>query len=378
MKVILEKKQLDDLQLHARLYTTLSSILTKTYFRVGENMLIMSLIGKGMCSTKIDIDCPDSPIYFQCDYVKFSNALSKVGFSSAANLNITKKAMKISFEGNSDAINLSIVPYDNNSSEATLINTYLDEAKEQIVSDGVEINLTEDMKGAIDTALSMFTTVGNNNALALRKDHFLYSDRSIVLKAFFDEPSSVEHALIHKFALNIMLNAGKTNGRTWFNKNFTKMYWEDSFVSLAVALDACEVAVPTEEEYNGIIPSNGYQLTIDQFVLFQGLQFFAGVYEASVWKPITFIINNDGTSYLYYKHPSTEARKDLNVIGSGPGTFIVSSEALTKILSKSIPKAKEAELVTIFYDEESPGVHCFIGGSEDKPRYEVVLGKLID
>jgi len=381
MKITLDRAQLDEMQKHSKLYTHLSTTLTRSYFSLGDDKFTIFFQGsKGACKTTIPVQCPDAPIFFQADYSKLSNALSKVGFSPSVTFSVTAKQLRISIDGSSDVISLAIISYPASSSEATTITSYI-ENKLAATNDKLSLLFGEELMDALTAAASMFTTVGKNNAIAVRADYVLYADRSIVMKARLTDPLPLtqETVLLHKYILNTIQIVQKTNPLMVFSSDYSTLYWSDTATNLVLASEPCDIAIPSEDDLKAIAPNDGGTLTVEQHVLQQGLAFFNGFYEASVWKPITFRIADNGAASLYYKHPTTEISKDLGCSGSAQGEFVVASETLAKLVSKSIELSKDTAFAILNYDDVAPGVLCSIGElCPGVARYEVILGKLVE
>jgi hypothetical protein len=221
--------------------------------------------------------------------------------------------------------------------------------------------------------------------VALKKDSVMYADRSIILKVlvgardeFLKDRDSVG---IHKFVSGFLLQAMRFNTNFIFDEHYETVYWEDENTKVVVASERCVIALPTDEELAMFVPqedSERGRFSIGQNSLYESLEFFNGFYEASVWKPITFLCK-DNKVKLYYKHPTTEVSKNLDTAEFSQNMnaeFQIVSELLTKLLQKAIDNSDsedvDSQKVTITYDEEAAGVHCVIGNS-----YDVVFAKLV-
>lgn len=383
MKFKLAQNQLAVLQEKSKLYSYLGSEFTKTYFSLGAGNLTIFFHGaRGALKTKIAAPelTEEKLQYFQIDYSKWLNALSKMSFADEISFNLTGKSLKISTEGSSDSIVLGIITYGEDSSEAANISSFIETRKPET---SAELILSKELSDAIQVTNTMFSSAGKNNAVALKADKLMYSDRSIVLQVNLSDQSSFlkDRACVnlHKFVTGFMLHAARFNNTFAFDDSYELIYWEDRDSQVLIASERCEIALPSEEEIAMIKPAEDSDkgvFSIAQRDMYTSLEFFNGFYEASVWKPITFLIEK-GAVKLYYKHPTTEISKTLDTASvevMQDGEFPIVSEMLEKLLQKAIDSAGDDDntTITFTYDADSPGVHCVIGNA-----YDVVFAKLV-
>lgn len=377
MKVTLNRAQLDAIQQYSKLYSHLSSAFTKSYFALGDNKFIIFFQGvKGALKTTIAVECSEATQYFQSDFAKLSNALSKVGFDNEVTLSLTEKQLRVLLPSSGDTINLAILKYLPTSAEAQTIQNFVESITQRVRDENTSLLVTEELLNAFSIAAAMFSSVGRNNAVAVRRSYVMYADRSIVLKAMLAEPLdiSVDTIELHKFTLSTIIAAQKSNPFFQFSSDYSTLAWSDgNTTSFVLATEAIEIAIPSDDDIANIVPTDGAVLVVDHRALQQGLNFFNGFYEATVWKPITFKIAATGEALLYYKHPSTEISKSLMASGTAPGEFIVASETIAKLVSKSVELSTDNIPVTFIYDDDAPGVSCKIGS-----LYDVILAKLVE
>ena len=377
MDFTLSRELLDDIQKYNKLYNYLSQTFTKTYFVIGEDKFIIFLHGaKGAIKSVFDIEAPGKKRYFQIDYGKWLNGISKLAFSETISVRLTEKFIKLQIEGMSDTINLGIIPCENESSEAELINNFIEDRKEQ--EEDCKLQITDEVVKAITSATSLFSPAGQNNSIALTKQHVLYSDRSIVLKAFMKNPldfGNVDSILLHKYIAGLFVYIYRENPEVTFIDDYSTVCWKDGINTyLVLTSEICEIVIPTEEELKSITPVENYgTLSVSRNSLLNSLNFFNGFYEASVWKPIVFKIEGGKEANLYYRHPTTEITKSLEHAGDIDGEFIVGSDTLLKLVNRAGETEDEATVVEFRYDQTSPGVYCKIGSV-----YEAVFAKLTE
>jgi len=376
MDFTISQKELAMLQEKNKLFNYLSSSFTKTYFALGEGKFTVFFRGaKGALKFSFDIASKEPLQVFQIDYTKWLNAIAKLSFADEVSFKLTDKSLKISLKSSSDMISLGIISYAPESSEVEILKSFV----EGFSTLPNKLTLTADLSEALSSTSSMFSTAGHNNAIALRPSCAVYADRSIVLQANFSEPISFlkkeESMELHRYSAGFMTQAAKFGSDFWFAEDYTTLYWQSADKNTAVVLisEACEIAIPSEEELDSIRPSKQVgSFDIDHRDLFNALEFFNGFYEASVWKPITFDVNTE-EARLHYKHPTTEISKELKVKANVAGNFVIGSENLSKLLSQSIDRSGSSELkVHIEFDAEAAGIRCIVGD-----YYDITFAKLI-
>jgi hypothetical protein len=357
------------------------SSFTKTYFVVGDNMFTMFFHGrKGAAQTSVVVDCAQPKRYFQIEFAKWTNALSKMDFAKEIHISLTEKLLRVTIGGSNNIINLGIIGYDKGAPEIELIDEFLPEQQASIGDAGPCMEVTDELVHNIAVATSMFSTVGKNNAIAIQNSGVLYADRSLVLKAKQDLsgllPSDDDLMLLHKYTVGAILLAQKASPYFQFSSDLSSCFWsytsaEGSTTQFVLVSEPCDISIPTEDELEQIRPSAGCgELRMIAAALLGDLEFFGGFYEASVWKPITFQIVASKEATLYYRHPTTEITRVLtDATGDLDGEFIIGSEALLKLV-----KAGEGDSeVVITYDQDSQGVRCLIGNT-----FDVVFAKLTE
>lgn len=382
---IIDSSNLAELRNKGKLFSSLNGILTKTFFKVSDSEFLVLFRGtQGACSYSMNIECTcPSPIYYSIDYNKWYNAIQKFGNVSEINLTIKKSMLQISAPGTSDVINLGIVSYPENSSEAVIINSYLDERKEAEINDNYVFNLSEELLDNFKMMDSLFSAQGKVNSIGLTKDYVTYADRSVVVKAnlidTLDEAlfATAEEGLIfiHSTFLKLFPILSKINPTIIFSNEYDTFYWEGDNIRILLTSEPWDLALPTEEQWDMIKPQDETSsFSVDLSLLISSLKFFTGFYEETAWKPLTFEIVKGKEVNLYYRHPTTEINKTLlGVEGIVDGNFIIGSEILGKILSNIENRFSDEEQVVVVYDEDAPGIYCKVNNT-----YEFVLSKMTD
>ncbi len=392
MTITLSREQLNTFQIKNKIYTYLSSLFTKAFFKVTSNTFTILLRGQtGVIQTEIPCtlsskDSNVNPIYYSVDFSKWQTALQKFDIVSSINLTFQKNLLKISSEECSDVINLGVVYYKDDSGEALVLNSFINTKRSEMLSKK-HIELNEDIIESLTLADSLFTAQASSaiNSVGLGMYDIMYADRSVVLKILLNEalPSELfedlvneDHIFIHSYLIKLLSLVYRFDNNTYFTPDYSTFYWEDDNTSILLISEDRKVALPSTEEFEGIKPSDstsGFEVLPS--TLKNGLNFFTGFYDGSVWKPLTFkaVVNKEVD--LYYRHPTTEITKILNdTISTSNGEFTIDSETLRKIVSKICDKfPKDDVLIKFNFDEEAPGIYMEVPG-----LYEVVLSKLED
>jgi hypothetical protein len=278
---------------------------------------------------------------------------------------------------------LGIIPYSENSSEAAIINTYLDDRKESEIVDSYELTLSEELLDNFKMMDSLFSAQGKVNSIGLSKNCVTYADRSVVVKANLME--ALEDSLfktaqdglifVHGTFLKLFPILAKINPVVKFSEEYDTFYWEGDCVRILLTSESWDLALPTEEQWEMIKPQDiSSSFSVDLSLLSNSLKFFTGFYEETAWKPLTFEISSGKEVNLYYRHPTTEISKTLSgVEGTVEGSFIIGSEILGKILGNIENRFSGEEQVLFMYDDEAPGIYCKVNDT-----YEFVLSKMMD
>ena len=379
MKFYLTQKQLTILQEKSKLFSYLSTNLTRAYFGIGNNQFAIMLKGsQGLAKLYIDVDVPEAITVMSVEYGKWLNALSKLNFADKVLCELSTKSLKLSIAGSKDIIALSITSYGEASSEKQIFESYIENQRSS--NEFISFNLNEDLSRALNITNNMFNTAGRNNAVLLTEDSVTYADRSIIVKVDLDQRLPFQKAEMHKYTAKLLTFLERFNSEVFFSSNqgggsAGLLYWEDSNCKILLLSEACDIAIPTAEELDGITPNKkeASLICIDNKGLQEALGFFDGFYENSAWKPIT-MVSNGSVASLYYNHPTTEITKTLegkHLEVKGSGDFIVASEALNKLINHTVEDGEL--LVSFYYDDQAPGVSCTIGD-----KYEIVFAKLVE
>ena len=384
MTTTLINENLNTLRNKTKLYNYLSSYFTRAYFKVEREEFIFMLRGQtGVLQTSLPLRIPfEGKVYFSVDYMKWQLALQKFEYADEVNLDFTQNLLKITSPNSSDVINLGIIYFKEDSSEATIMDRFLPTKKSEIL-DKKKITITDEIVDALNFADSLFTAQSTQvNSIGLGRKDIMYADRATVMKIylqsslsddlFFDnEGNSIgDYIFIHSLTIKLFNFLVKTSSEVYFTTDYGTLYWEDDSTQIFLVSEDRKVALPTAEEFEGIKPSPNNEFEVNTDTLKKSLDFFAGFYEGSVWKPVTFNVIPGKEVMLYYRHPSAEITKALSgAQGNVEGAFTVDSETLKKVIGKEYSSEDQ---IIINYDEEAPGI--FI----KTPKCEAVVSKLDD
>lgn len=385
----LNNSQLSILQNKVKICSFLSNNLTRSFFKISNDSFTLFQRGSsGAFSIHVPAECNISNnIYYSVDYNKWNNALQKFSNYNEICITINKNMLTLSVPKTLDAINLSVLTYEEDSPEAILIDSFISGRKSEVINDNLELLLEENILENFNLVDSLFSSQGKVNSIGFSKNETIYSDRSVVLRvssvasvedSFFDNLGTEDYVYIHSFFLKLFNLLAKTNTRILFSNDYETIYWEDDVSQLILSSENREVALPTNEQWEMIKPhKNAPGFSTNIASLNESLNFFTGFYEEIAWKPVVFEIES-GKVNLYYRHPTTEISKALtsDTSRASDGCFMISSETVGKILNKISNRFSPDASVEVTYDEESPGVYCKIDC--DSVQYEFVLSKLVD
>ena len=105
----------------------LSNNLTRSFFKISNDSFTLFQRGStGAFSIHVPAECNISNnIYYSVDYNKWNNALQKFSNYSEICVTINKNMLTLSVPKTLDAINLSILIFDEDSPEAILIDSFI-------------------------------------------------------------------------------------------------------------------------------------------------------------------------------------------------------------------------------------------------------------
>lgn len=371
----------------SKLYSTINSLLTKTCFKLSKNLLTFTLMGNayGLLKTEIPVSYEDEDYYFSVDFSKWLVALRKFSNCDFINFDLSRNTLKIYSSDSKDFIDLGIVVFTNDSSEANIINRFIEETSSRAVTRGSLLTLNDEILNNLRLADSFFGAQGTNNSIGLGPQDVMYSDPVIVLKAnfsedlpqeFFKNLKGEDYVYIHTFT-NRMLNIlYKTNPDIYFFDDYEKIYWRDEDTALVLVSEPREIVLPTAEEFQAIQPQEGYSFVVSLKELSEDLDFFEGFYDSVSWQPIIFNFVENEDVLLEYKRPVLNISRNLKDVKS-PTTmsFTTSYEFLLKVIRKISSRFSDLEDVEVFisFDDSAPGIYVNIGDV-----CEFVLSKVSD
>lgn len=384
MNVQLKNYQLNVLDSKNKFYSTVSNLLTRAFFKIESGNFSFMLRGsKGMSKTNIPIDYDGDTIYFSVDFAKWQTSLQKFSFSDSIDISVKDSILTISTSSSPDKINLGIVKYDADSSEASVIDNYLTSKKKEIISDNKSITLTDELISNLHLTDNLFSTQNRVNSVALFKDSVMYSDRSVVVKIALENPLADELfedmnedescIYLHSNFLKLFNIFKKTNDTVYFSSDFEQIYWADDDTEISIETEPHQVAIPSEEQFESIKPQDkslNFVSTLKNIK--SSIDFFNGFFEGSAWKPLTFNVEKGNGVVLTYRRPTTELTKSIDAEAFGDGNFVIDSETMKKIVSCICERYPEDTTnITIYFDEEGPGIYCVVSDI-----YEILLSKL--
>lgn len=365
MNIILTRDNLNIFKTETKLLNFLSAFFTRAYFKATSEFFRLMLRGQyGVFQTTIPAVTTtlDKPIYFSVDFNKWQIALQKFEGSSSIVLEFTPNLLKITSPDSSDVINLGVLYFKEDSPEAIVLDNFLTSKREEIFNQH-RLTFTPEVVDALNFADSLFTSsTSQANSVGLGQQDVIYSDRSAVLKISLKDslPSELftdsDYIYIHSTTIKLLNYLTPTSNEFLFNSDFGTFYWEDFNSAIYMVSSDRKIALPSDEEFQAILPQGNGYFSTKLASLKQGLDFFTGFYEGSMWKPITFKAEKGKEVLLHYHHPTAEITKELDgVEGTEDGIFTVDSETLRKIITKLLLNDPEATL-KVSYDEDGPGV----------------------
>jgi hypothetical protein len=387
---------------NARLFSYTMASFTKTYLVIeGSEAKFYFRGNKSLMTLGVELTQPViTPVFLTLDISKFISAAKKVAGTNAVNLTLTNSppSLRLSSDTSNDKITLSVQMFEPDSSEvAPLLEFFA--AKEPLFDKGFEINATPEFNDFMAITSDFMSAVTNkNNSIAVFNDRLVYADRTVVVSAQSEAlrtPSSTP-VKIHKFVLGFFELVQANTPQLLIDPSNNFALWKsatDPSFKAVLAIDPCVLAIPEPDDIAQIVPEDSkYQtLVLKAPRLTEAIDFFSGLFEASAWKPVTFLWTSQGPDQavkLSYQHPSTEVEKDL-VVEEFEGNltdytttaaFTLISDSLRTLLSRM---SGDGEVRLTFNDEASDAEHgAGVSMTYTTPTgvklYSVVLAKLAE
>lgn len=385
---------MQELLTKGRLYSYLSSELSKVSFVISQNRLAFRLMSQeGILETYLEVDNDDPKVYtFNVDFSRWNTVALKFMNYSSVVLNLQPSVFTIASGVNADRASIGITSYEEHDTlEEEYV--YLNAKERDIKENGRELILTQELAEDFELMFSMFSTQSNSNAIGINEKSVIYADSSVVLKAnlaepipatffdnfvipeeFEDSDQNEECVYIHSKLLRLMPLLRKTNLSLWFSKDYHFIFWEDDNTKLVVPFSDAAAHLPTDEQFEGLHPHGTVDtITVDTNLFKEAVCFFDGIYDSvEEWRPLRFT-TEDGVS-LVYKSLSTYMTRMLSEKDDHlQASFLLSSDTIRSILTKVCNMEGEKPESSITYNDIDNQICLQIGD-----RYEAIILKLDD
>jgi hypothetical protein len=402
IKTTIAQEGIEKLTRYSRMYSFLMSSFTKTYIKFEDSSAILYFKGnKSVLSISVPLETAITDTqWVSVDIQKFLSAAKKVAGNNGLVLtfNRTPPTLRMSSDTTNDKITLSVSYYEETNSEVVSLATFYTE-HEQSFESGSQVSITQDLLDFVHISSTYMSTINKNNSIAIYNDRLVYADRTIILKLATKVLESTivnEPILIHKFVLGFLEFVASDTPVFMIDEARSSILWksgeDDNFWAI-IAIDPCNIAIPDQSDIDSIIPEKTAQqvalIKPNRFV--EAIDFFNGLFEASVWKPITFFWNynsGDQKIKLSYQHPTTEVEKDL-IVEEFQGelekvaemsSFILISDSVRTLLSR----ISQNGLIRLHFNaqasDQAHGAGVLITYTDEAgiEKYSAVLAKLQD
>lgn len=364
----------------------MQNYLSRSFLQIANNKLTIGFYDvAGTLATTVDVAYQDKPFNCSLDYAKWSNALSKLqGNDITVQLTNSGKGFTLSTASSSDKISLAI----NNNAKSVDVDNLLQQASTQCLC-WIDIS-NDSFTKSLELIMQIFAIAKlDHNAVkfnAITND-FIYADRSVILHIGADKVNSTGNVsfLLDKITIPLILQLSKfgvddqgntVSNKVYCNATCSQYCWSDMTTKLLFSTIPSELAFPTEAEENSLVPQGGIStVQLNSQQLLTALDFFAGFYEGSVWKPLTFQFVKGKGLNLHYKSVTTEINKAVDCDITTDAEFTFSSEIITLLLKACSSWFTESKTVQIVYDSNpsSPSAVFKIGG-----MCKAICAKLMD
>jgi hypothetical protein len=407
MVTAIPQTSLERLSKNSRMFSYLMTSFTKTYGVIQNDKMSLYFKGnKSVVSLALPLEAPVAEtVYFSIDINKFLSAAKKIGDAMPLKLSINTAPPQIlmTSDATNDKISFSATFYEADSAEILpLLSFYADRDPNFI--GGEVFTASTAFLDFNHIASTYMGTINKNNSIALFQDKLVYADRTVVVS--MKEPvwqqslgtGVDEHRLLHKFILGFIDFVAPDNPNFALSKDYNFIRWQsanDPDFWAILAIDPCTISIPGQDDLDAITPEDNHVQSI--FVkpsrLAEAIDFFSGLFEASVWKPITFTWSVDPATFaekmvLSYHHPSTEIEKELAAEPVPPtlprtimgAEFTLISDSLRILLNRML----DTGLLEIRFNEldtdvvHGAGIQLKYTDMAGNVIYDAVLAKLQD
>jgi len=407
MKIVtaIPQTSLEKLSKNSRMFSYLMTSFTKTYGIIQNDKMSLYFKGnKSVVSLVLPLETPvTEAVYFSIDINKFLSAAKKIGDTMPLKLyiNTTPPQILMTSDATNDKISFSATFYEADSAEIlSLLSFYAD--RELSFTNGEIFTASPAFLDFSHIASTYMGAINKNNSIALFQDRLVYADRTVIVrmketvwqKSFGTDVN--EYRLLHKFILGFIDFVALDNPNFTLSENHEFIRWtsaNDPDFWAILAIDPCVISIPEQDDLNAITPEDTYVQSI--FVkpsrLAEAIDFFSGLFEASVWKPITFSWSIDPTTLaekmvLSYHHPSTEVEKELAIesIPSVPSHTITKAEftLISDSLRTLLNRMPDTGLLEIRFNDlntdvvHGAGIQLKYTDETSTVIYDAVLAKL--
>ena len=402
--VAIPQTSLEKLSRYSRMFSYLMTSFVKTYGVIEGDKLTLYFKGnKSAVSIALPLEAASTDaFYFSIDINKFLSASKKIGSTMPLRLSIntTPPSMLMTSDATNDKITFSVTFFEAASPEIASLLTFYADRKSQF-DGGEEFEANQAFLDFAHIATTYMGTINKNNSIALFQDKLVYADRTVVvgMKASvwhqnISANNPDEHRLLHKFILGFIDFVALEGNTFTLSKDKNQIRWvsPDPLFWAILAIDPCTITIPNQADLELITPEGAHAktITVKPTRMAEAIDFFSGLFEASVWKPITFNWIDDPTlgqkMVLSYKHPSTEVEKELAVeefdgaLKVKDASFTLISDSLRTLLNR-MPDT--GTLLIRFNDldsdvEHGAGIELRYSDAQGIEVYNAVLAKLAD
>lgn len=338
----------------------------------------------------------ETPFAVLCDISKFVNAAKKTAGQGDLQMIYTFTPTTLRLQGAvDDRITLSVNNIELTNPDLVELMSFYDNRSPAIKDKGVQLQLSPEFMTFSKKAMSFMGVNIKNNSIAVYPDHLIYADRTIIYRengtANYGN-SKLDFFSLHKNVLSLFEFLEQTDV-VYYDEATRTVCWEHPYVKnfrFIIMVETCNISIPSDSDLEAITPDalRRTRLGIKVSKLKEAIEFFSGMYEASIWKPITFEWTDQKILNLKYQHPTTDINKVLDVEEIIEQTqpeienaeFILISDAL----KTTIEPLSDDDQVTLEFNDAKPdeqngaGVRFYLENSSGQRDLDVVFAKLTE
>ena len=335
------------------------STITTPIFIIANNKLNVYLASSANAMNySVDIDSytkgqsVTGEDYFSVSLGEMCSTLLRIAPNSDVEVTVDRSNNKVSFVNTENKTKVSIKMEVCDLTESEVIESRDFISKEKVntfTNNIVTVNVTPDLCKSFDAANKFISRTTEVNAILVNGSTAKYADITAIIEKKLDSEVSSEDVYIQKSIIDFVKPLIKTGTvSVIFNSEKNKVYVESAEYGFSTIMTLPEVKfmLPSEEEYNAIIPEDSecVKVKVAKSELKNAFDIFAGTFKPENWRVGQITVNsskdnlNNNKIHLEHSDYTAECFLDLpvevisNTENKDDSKFILGSTVVNNIL----------------------------------------------